>query len=330
MDQHHHTGVRYEGAEEEHDRLAMGDLAGAAMTVLIADVGGTNTRIALADDGVVHDIARFANDSYSGFTAVLAGYFDGRSMSSPQACRVAVAGPVTPGRARLTNRDWSFDPVEIARALPGGQTPVTLVNDLAALGHSLPTLAASQVSEIRAGAGQGNGQALVLGLGTGVNACPVKKAGRGLAVFDAELGHASLPASVFAALAQTVGPEAERFTSAEHLFAGRGLEHLHKALTGEDRTAAEIVTGAADTVALTGRLLGLYAREIVFQYLPFDGLYLAGSVARGLIENGAGGPMIEAFSIEGPFADLARQVPLRLIIDDGAALNGLAAMTEGR
>ena len=299
------------------------------MTDLIAEVGGTNTRIALADDGVVHDIARFANDSFCGFTDVLADYLVGRSIPAPDACRVAVAGPVTPGRARLTNRDWSFDPAEIARALPGGKTLVTLVNDLAALGHSLPALTASQVCQFRAGAGQGNGQALVLGLGTGVNACPVKQMSRGLAVFDAELGHASLPASVFAALGQAIGPEAERFASAEHLFAGRGLEHLHKALTGEEKAAEQIVTGAAESVALIGRLLGLYARELVFQYLPFDGLYFAGSVARGLMANGAEGPMLEAFSIEGPFGDLARRVPLRLIIDDAAALNGLAGMASG-
>ena len=294
---------------------------------LIADVGGTNTRMALVDAaGTVRDSARFANDDHAGFAGVLAAYLGPRDLPPLDACCIAVAGPVTPGRARLTNRDWRFDPAAITAALPGGQAPVTLVNDLVALGQALPGLRPDQVSPLRDMAGPGNGQALVLGLGTGVNACPVTQRGGGLSVLEVELGHASLPASVFAALHQAVGAAAERFGSVEHLFSGRGLVQLHRARTGEDRPAAEIVAEAPETVALSGRLLGLLARELVFQYLPLGGLYFAGSVARGLLTGGAQGPLCDTFAADGPFADIVRQVSLRLITDDGAALTGLARL----
>ena len=45
-----------------------------------------------------------------------------------------------------------------------------------------------------------------------------------------------------------------------------------------------------------------------------------------LVTGGAQGPLCDTFAADGPFADIVRQVSLRLITDDGAALTGLARL----
>ncbi|MCB1339879.1 MAG: ROK family protein [Pseudooceanicola sp.] len=295
--------------------------------VLVADVGGTNTRLALAGPGGwLEDVARFANEDFDGFDAVLERYLAGHP-GAVAACCIAVAGPITPESARLTNRDWTISRDRVAERI-GAR--VRLVNDLAALGHALPALGEGQIEVLRAGSGTGarNGQALVAGLGTGFNVCLAKATSEGLVVVEAELGHASLPLSVYEGLEAALGDKAACFPSVEHLFSGRGLTQLHRALTGEaDMAAHVIVENAPQTVALAARLTGLLARQMVFQYMPLDGIRFAGSVGRGIL-----GPLGRAAFLEaaeqhdGAFSGLVARVPLGLITDDAAALTGLARL----
>ncbi|MHA6263587.1 glucokinase [Arenibacterium sp. CAU 1754] len=304
------------------------------MTILVSDVGGTNTRIALCEtDGIPRDIARFANDEFSSFEACLAAYLATRRVGEVTAACVAVAGPVTSHRARLTNRNWTFELDQIAQVLPGsGTAKVQLINDLVALGQSLPGLRNDQVDLIRPalGTGPSNGQSLVVGLGTGFNVCLAKEGDAGLTVIGAELGHASLPISVRDTLHDVIGPEARRFATAEDLFSGRGVSDLHRVITGgcsdpsHDIAAAASQGKARETVDLLMRLLGIFSRELVFQYLPLAGMYFAGGVARGALGAQTQATFLSAFDVPGPFADLVAQVPVRLITDDGAALTGAA------
>lgn len=307
------------------------------MTVLVADVGGTNTRVALVGkDGAIRALERFENDRFDTFPAVLKAYARRQPIPELVGCCVAVAGPVTSENANLTNRDWSFDRQEIAALLPGlAPGSVRLINDLAALGHALAALTAAQLSQIRApmpGAAA-NEQALVVGLGTGVNICLVKTTGEGSAVIEAELGHASLPNSIFKPLNATVGAKSSEFQTVESLFAGRGLSRLHLILSGgEQRSGREIlacynagtggaVAGAVDLVA---GLLGQLTRELVYMYQPFCGIHFAGGVARGILGSSARGKFLETFELPGRFDEHFGRVPIQLITDDAAALTGAA------
>ena len=134
---------------------------------------------------------------------------------------------------------------------------------------------------------------------------------------------------------ETGADRAAEFASTEHLFSGRGLVRLYQALSGDaGRGAEEIVADAAqggDGVAgrcvdLMARLLSLFARQLVFQYMPLGGIHFAGSVARGIFETRARAVLAEGFEDTGPFGHLIAQVPLRLITDDAAALTGLARL----
>jgi glucokinase len=308
------------------------------MTVLVSDVGGTNARLALASGGrlMPDTLVRLSNDDWPSFDAALDAYLAGRP--APRALCIAIAGPVRGTAAgatgRLTNRDWFFDAGALA-ARTGAR--VVLINDLTALGHALAALPPEGLIPVctpdPATPRGENGQALVLGLGTGVNVCAVRSAPAGVLCLEAEAGHVALPAPVAAVLTARLG-SAEAFPKTEELFSGRGLARLHAALTGTTLTGDRIVAAAATdpaaaaTLTLFAALLGAWARDLCLMFMPRSGLYLAGSVARGVV-GAAAEAFCTAFTAEAALAAIPRSVPVRIIADDMAALSGcLAALQD--
>jgi len=296
------------------------------MTLLVADVGGTNTRLGLFAAGGLCNVTRYQNDSYASFDAVVQDFLSKASPAALSGAVIAVAGPVNGAHAALTNRDWSFDRAALSSALPGAP-PVHLINDLAALGHALPALAEGHRSSLLAGTTPLDAaQRLVVGMGTGFNVC-LLRAG---VVVEAELGHASLPSRVAAILNEALGPKAAGFATNEALLSGRGLSALHQALSGQVLAGPEIVAAGPSCVAANQTLqvmiqtLGVFARELVFQYMPLGGIYFAGGAARGILGSDASPSFASAFLAPGPFQDQMTQVPVHVIQDDQAALIGAA------
>lgn len=144
-----------------------------------------------------------------------------------EAVCVAVAGPVSGGQARLTNRDWSFSEQRLLELTGAGRA--RLINDLTALGYATPALSGDAAGFLTAPpqAASSNGQRLVVNAGTGFNVCAVKVLpSGGIACLEAEEGHTRLPLSIATPLAEALGTTipaaAARFESVEELFAGRG------------------------------------------------------------------------------------------------------------
>ena len=109
----------------------------ASRTLLVADVGGTNTRVAMATGGATthrHN-QRFKNASYPGLETVLRAYMEHQGLTDIDGVSVAVAGPVRDGRGVMTNLDWSIDRETLSRAT--GAEQVAVLNDLQAQGHAL-------------------------------------------------------------------------------------------------------------------------------------------------------------------------------------------------
>lgn len=299
---------------------------------LVADIGGTNARLALAAEGqiVPGTVHSYANADWPDLYAVIAAYLSGQPAARPSQMVVAVAGPVQGGRAMLTNRNWSI----VAQKLSGDFdcANTVLLNDLTALGYALPGLRADQVTQVSAGLAKQKGlaQSLVVGIGTGFNVSPVLETSQTVLCPAVEAGHVAMPRSITDALAAAGCPGAA-FPTVEALFSGRGFTSFCRQITGdstlEGATAmasygapqAEQLTAA---VAQYSALLGWLLRELSLAYMPSSGIYLAGSVARAI-----------AGTVPGPFVEiLGRPCAIRTsgapavytIKDDGAALAGCA------
>lgn len=303
------------------------------MAILLSDVGGTNARLALAGpDGIdAASLRRYRGDDFATFDAVITRYLDEMGSPGIEAVCVAVAGPVTGGQARLTNRNWDFTEARLAALTGAGQA--RLINDLTALGYATPSLSGDGLGVVRAAPDDRprNGQSLVVGLGTGFNVCAVRQLPGGrIVALEAEEGHTHLPANIHARLTDALG-DAGAFFSTEETFAGRGLARLHAALHGLPALRAEDVAeavaagdGAAEeTYQLFTELVGLLLRELALRFMPLNGLYLAGSVSRSIADRAD--TLERALLAEPYMRHIPANTPILLIRDDMAALHGCLA-----
>ncbi len=286
---------------------------------LAADVGGTNTRLGLARDGVLlaDTVQSFRNDAFGSFAEVMDLYLQTAAPGSVAEVTIAIAGPVTGTTARLTNRDWHFDAAALSQHLNGAK--VHLLNDLAALGQACPYLQTDCLDTVIAPARYtgGDGQRLVAGIGTGFNLSPVLDAGGQVQCLNVEYGHVSLPLDVAEHLRNHV-PNAAKFATVEHLFSGRGHAAVRMHFPKDD-------TGTRDFQAFYADLLALLARNLMLAFLPTQGMYFAGAVARSILVSPARATFIEGF--RQPFELDARiAAPVHVILDDAAALKGCAAL----
>lgn len=291
------------------------------MQSVVADVGGTNTRMAYARGGVLvaGTVQWFRNDDYPTFADVLADFCQGASVD--RLC-VAIAGPVMPGHVRLTNRDWSFD-AELLGAALGGAT-VRIINDLAAVGHALPYLAADAINPVVTGRAAPGGQALVVGMGTGFNV----SLAHGSGVMLAEEGHTGLPIGVYRVLQAHLGDRAAPFETVEQLFAGAGLRALHRALGGAEMPSQQIVTGAPATMTVYVAALAALCRDMTFQFMPLGGIYFNGGLARAVVGLPDAGKALAAARVHDMFEGTLSDIPMWVVMDDAAALAGCAACLD--
>lgn len=300
---------------------------------LVADVGGTNTRVALARGPVLeHDsIRRFHNRDFAGLEDVLRSFLEA-SGAAPEAACTALAGPVRNGCGQMTNLDWKIDRATLAHTT--GARDVNVINDLQAQGYALGALPGDSLSPILPGKPDPDAPRLVVGIGTGFNIAAVYSIGGTRHVTVSETGHMSLPAAsprdleLIHHLAQ--GPRAE----IEAALSGPGLSALYGWIAGDTappegpailQAAAQGAPQAAETLHLFLRLLGTVVGDLALSYLPFGGLYLAGGVARAVAPYLHSHGFAQAFSDKGRFSDFMADFPLSVIQDDYAALLGCAS-----
>ncbi len=310
------------------------------MTVwLVADVGGTNARFALAVNGALRDdtIAHYRNDDFDGFASLLRAYLLTHD-AKLSACCIAVAGQVSGPIAQLTNRPWTVSADEIHKQT--GCDEIHLINDLYALGKALPHLQTRDLSTIRSAPPgyTGNGQSLIVNIGTGFNIAFVMQTGQNASSSRAEAGHSSLPLSVYKLLKDLIGARADQFPTAEHCFSGRGLSNVHAAAhDAPPRSGAKIVTEAlsgnqtsapAQFMRAYAQMLGTQLREMTLPLLPTSGLYFVGSVARGVFESPFKDDVITAFQVPVSPAMILPKIPMSVINSDNAGVLGCLAILK--
>lgn len=312
---------------------------GQALTgggILVADVGGTHTRLGWLQDGYLNatSVVQFANDSHEGFVALVREF----TKEPIQQVIVAVAGPLLDGAAQLTNRDWHFEPGALQSEL--GAERVWLLNDLQAQGYGLADLPAG--TRRRLGVQPlpepaESDTCLIVGCGTGLNAAVVNRESGKARVRASECGHVTLALQHVPAPRLLEWARAQPHVSAEDLLSGPGLGRLHAVLLGEQtpwssvdvlawgrRDSAEVQQTLRTFVAL----LAQFCADLALVHLPFGGVYLTGGFMQVLA------PLLPEYGFVESFAgpnrgqeamrDLLQRMPLGWCADDAAALYGCA------
>ena len=197
--------------------------------VLVADVGGTNTRVALARGREVLDgtVRRYPNAEEPGLESALRRFLAEQGGPQVAAACVAVAGPVKDGRGKLTNLDWTIDKDSLAAAT--GAEVTAILNDLQAQGHALGFLDPAKTPEVVPFPDSNPHAAkLVVNVGTGFNIAQVFDTEGGRLVPPAEAGHVTLPlrSEQDLRMARFVGA-AHGFASVEEVLSGRGIVQVY-------------------------------------------------------------------------------------------------------
>jgi len=309
------------------------------LTCLVADIGGTNTRVALADgtDLNADSITRYANSEHTSLNQVLDRFIKEHGNPECSAACVAVAGPVRDGVGALTNLDWAIDRPTLSQAT--GADDVAILNDLQAQGHALGYLTDHNIQTVIAGAAAApSASKMVIGVGTGFNAAAVFDGDSGRLVPPSESGHASLPirSQQDMDLCGFIDDD-DDFPAVEDVLSGPGLERVyqwHRHVSGDPgkKKAADIMASmasgddaiATQTVQTFIRILGNVVGDQALVQLPFGGVFLVGGVARAVA------PYLEqldfrgAFRAKGRFAAFMDDFSVSVINDDWAALVGCA------
>lgn len=100
---------------------------------LVADIGGTNARFALARGGdlCADSVQVLATEEYASLEAALSRYLrDAGNVCVQQAC-LAVAGPVQGQDIRLTNHPWQFQTGVLAQRF--AWPDIRVINDFTAM-----------------------------------------------------------------------------------------------------------------------------------------------------------------------------------------------------
>ncbi len=306
---------------------------------IVADIGGTNTRVAFADGAQVltDSVARYRNTDHAGLKPILVDFIANHPDARCNGVCVALAGPVQDGHGQLTNLNWDIDEAMLADTT---QTQnVALLNDLQAQGYAIGRLQEGSVRSLVSGpSAPDHASKLVIGIGTGFNIAPVFESANGRIIPPAEAGHTGLPARSedelrFAAyLEKSVG-----YAATEDMLSGRGFERVYAWLAQEnggksEKTAAQIMQDfeagtdplAQKAATMFVQMVGSVAGNLALTTLPFGGIYFAGGVARAFAPHFETLGFAQAFRDKGRFAAFMERFSVQVVEDDYAALTGCA------
>ncbi len=305
---------------------------------LIGDIGGTNARFAIAEDGKYGQLSHVEVSRYASLRDALKAYLDGLPPSQrPNQAALAIAGPVFGDKVALTNHGWPFSISELKRSLE--LASLVVMNDFAATAMSVPHLPEKDVFLVGPAGVETRGPVGVIGPGTGLGVSSLIPNGQSWLLVPGEGGHVTLPACTNEE-SEIIDMLRARFghVSAERVLSGAGLVNLYEALCSIAGIPAVSMTPADVTDrAIRGTdatcvnafahfcaLLGTVAGDLALTIGATGGIFIAGGILLRFKEAFAQSSFRQRFEDKGRFGGLLRDIPTRLILEESPALVGLA------
>ncbi|MFW2440366.1 MAG: glucokinase [Arenicellales bacterium] len=326
------------------------------MQVIAGDIGGTNTRLVLAE---LHETGRqilfeksYRSTQFSDFFQVLKTFLSESKPSLPvKAASFAVAGPVTSGGVSMTNLPWRITEKQLRDVL---QTPhVTLINDFVSVGYGIPLLELSDFLVLQQCLADENNSvppnAAVIGAGTGLGVSHLVYNEGLYTPYSSEAGHAGFAPEnnqqheLLAWLQQQ-----NSHVSVEMLLSGAGLLRIYKYLhdiagVSQSSTIIEAMLDADPAQVITKHALqeddelclkslelfidiyGSAAGNVALHYYPIGELYIAGGIAAKINRPMADGRFIDAFLKKGKISPILKNITVKVITQEKVGLYGALA-----
>ncbi|MBV8136804.1 MAG: glucokinase [Deltaproteobacteria bacterium] len=325
--------------------------------ILAGDIGGTHARIATftVEGGRVKLVSEqiYPSHEHHNLESALRAFLTTHSVTATTAC-FGVAGPVHKGIAVLPNLGWTVDASSLAHEI--GIERARVINDLEANAYGIAALDASDLSVINPGAPNAVGNAAVISAGTGLGEAGLYWDGTTLRPFACEGGHADFaPTDPLGTEMLAWLQKQYAHVSWERVLSGNGLFNLYRFLrdTGRGEEPAwlteelknddppPVITRAAlekssrlceMALDLLVVLLGAEAANLALKIMATGGIYLGGGIVPRVLNKLKEPAFMRAFTNKGRMSDMLSAIPVKAILNDGAALLGAArcaALTAG-
>lgn len=312
----------------------------AARYGLIADVGGTNIRLALYDfaSGTRDHTKKYLCAEYPTIVDVIKQYLADVSVTDVKEGCLAIACPTDEDWISMTNHTWQFSVKEATKQL--GFDHLHFINDFTAISQSLPVIAEDKLLKIGGGEVLDGAPKAVLGAGTGLGVAHIIHLdGRWLSL-PGEGGHVDFAATNDKEVAvwRYLSKKYSR-VSYEQLLSGLGLTQIYQALNDVDGKQAESLTPAevcdraldgsceycVSTLALFCNVMGSMAGNLALTMATFGGVYVAGGIAPRFPEFFANSRFRERFEAKGRFNKYLQRIPTFLVLEEQPGLVGAGA-----
>ncbi len=320
---------------------------------LTGDIGGTKTRLALVKVNGNHvEILRelgYASQRHDAFATLLDDFLSSGDIVDDAA--FGIAGPVQDGVVQTTNLPWRIDAAALCQRF--GFLRCHLLNDLEATAYGLPALGDADFLTLQAGTPDARGNAAVIAAGTGLGEAGLYWDGLSHRPFATEGGHATfsprnaLEFSLLNYLQQRHHQQSRGHVSWERVVSGMGLLDLYAflldyrqastpawladAMRGADTAAAISAAALAgsdalceETMQLFVSLYGAEAGNLALKVMSRGGLYIGGGIAPKILPLLQTGAFLDAFLDKGRRRPLLEAMPVKVILNDRAALYGPA------
>jgi glucokinase len=316
----------------------------SAASAIVADIGGTNARFAVAslDTFELSDIRQVLCADHPTVAGAAAAYIAGLKQPPPHGA-FAVAAPVTGEDISFTNSTWSFSRDELRGA--AGLEQLHILNDFEALALSLPHLPAEDLIQIGGVEPVPHGTKVVLGPGTGIGVAGLVWSSGGWIAVPSQGGHISLAARDQREfdLASRLRAGRDR-VSVERALSGPGLSELYGAivashgLSAEPVFASEVVVRARegdDDAAIEAldtfiKWFGAFTGDAALFFGARGGVYLGGGIAPKMLQEIAAPGFRKAFEAKGRMQSFLAPIPIYVIRAEFATLTGAAAALRAK
>lgn len=314
------------------------------MKIVVADIGGTHARFALAEiepgrQPRLVAMKRYRTREHSGLTSAWAAFERDCGGGLPRDAALAIAAPIEGEILTFMNCDWRIERTTLATDL--GLERMILLNDFGAVAHAVSVLAPDALEPI---VGPDtplpeDGITTVLGAGTGLGVAMFLRRGAAVTIIETEASHiafAPLDAEeegLRDALAARYGR-----ASIERVVCGPGLIDIYRFLGGGDwdETRPGDLWSAAidggDPMAAHGlnilvRCFGAAAGDISLAHGAM-GVAITGGLANRIKHLLRRPEFAERFLAKGRYRDRMARIPVKLATTEEPGLLGAAVAFE--
>jgi glucokinase len=308
----------------------------------VADVGGTNIRLALVENGRISTIEKYLCADFESIGEAIL-HFQKRTIDTTfSAGCIAIACPVSGDMVKMTNHTWVFSQTALTAEL--GLDSLFVINDFTAVAHSLPTLNHNQVIQIGSGHAKEHGNIAVFGPGTGLGVEHLTWTSSGWQTLDGEGGHVDFaPTDENDMIVWQYLRQAHGRASAEEVLSGRGIVNIYNAFCLHHGKPVSFIepsdvtkTGLdnSDPMARLAveqfcRVMGSFAGNLALNLCTTGGIFIGGGVTSHLGEFFLNSDFRQYFEAKGDFAHYVRDIPTYLIKEpDHGLLGALAYLTQ--